>query len=44
MSLRKTWAVLVKEMRHIRRGGSMLILVLIPLLVMIVFSVAWPRT
>ena len=40
MSLRKTWAVVVKEMRHIRRGGSMLILVLIPLLVMIVFSVA----
>ncbi len=40
MSLRKTWAVVVKEMRHIRRGGSTLIIVLIPVLVMIVFSAA----
>jgi ABC-type Na+ efflux pump permease subunit len=40
MSLRKTWIVLVKEMRHIWRGGSTLILVLIPVLVMIVFSEA----
>ncbi len=40
MHLRKIWAVLVKEMRHILRAGSLLPTIFIPVLVMMIMSTA----